>query len=148
VAGGFLGLWLTDQSQNIYTQIGAIMLVGLASKNGILIVEFINQLRDEGQDFDSAVLNGSVRRLRPIVMTGLTTVMGSLPLLLTSGAGSETRVVIGTVILFGVATASFFTLFVAPLAYQLIGRRTSSPDAQGKRLEQVLAAEEAKKEPR
>ena len=148
VAGGFLGLWLTDQSQNIYTQIGAIMLVGLAAKNGILIVEFINQLRDEGQDFDSAVLNGSVRRLRPIVMTGLTTVMGSLPLLLTSGAGSETRVVIGTVILFGVATASFFTLFVAPLAYQLIGRRTSSPDAQGKRLEQVLAAEEAKKEPR
>jgi len=137
-AGGFLGLWLTGQAQNIYTQIGTIMLVGLAAKNGILIVEFINQLRDQGQDFDSAVLNGSVRRLRPIVMTGLTTVMGSVPLLVTSGAGSETRFVIGTVILFGVAVAALFTLIVVPLAYRLIARRTSSPDVQRKRLQQAL----------
>src|SRR5690606_8898506 len=100
----------------------------------ILIVEFINQLRDEGRDFDQAVLDGSVRRLRPIVMTGLTTVMGSVPLIITSGAGSETRIVIGTVILFGVAVAGLFTLVVVPLAYQLIARHTSGPDLQRKRL--------------
>ncbi len=145
VAGGMLGLWLTGQAQNIYTQIGTIMLIGLAAKNGILIVEFINQLRDEGRDFDQAVLDGSVRRLRPIVMTGLTTVMGSVPLIITSGAGSETRIVIGTVILFGVAVAGLFTLVVVPLAYQLIARHTSGPDLQRKRLEAALA--EAGKNP-
>lgn len=139
VAGGLFGLWMTGQAQNIYTQIGTIMLIGLAAKNGILIVEFINQLRDEGQDFDSAVLDGSVRRLRPIVMTGFTTVMGSLPLIITSGAGSETRIVIGTVILFGVAVAALFTLVVVPLAYRLLARKTSSPDTQRKRLEAALA---------
>ncbi|MCB1062904.1 MAG: efflux RND transporter permease subunit [Verrucomicrobiae bacterium] len=139
IFGGLYGLWTMGFAQNIYTQIGTIMLIGLAAKNGILIVEFINQLRDQGQDFNSAVLDGSVRRLRPIVMTGLTTVMGSIPLVITSGAGSETRIVIGVVILFGVSFSALFTLFVVPMAYQLIARRTTSPEAHLRRLEEALA---------
>jgi len=144
VAGGLFGLWCTGFAQNIYTQIGTIMLIGLAAKNGILIVEFINQLRDEGQNFNDAVLNGSVRRLRPIVMTGLTTVMGSLPLVVTSGAGSETRIVIGVVILFGVSFAALFTLFTVPLAYQFIARRTKSPQENIDRLENAVAESESR----
>ncbi len=139
VVGGLLGLWYTGLAQNIYTQIGTIMLIGLAAKNGILIVEFINQLRDEGRDFNSAVLDGSVRRLRPIVMTGLTTVMGSVPLVITSGAGAETRVVIGVVILFGVALSALFTLIIVPMGYQLLARGTKSPGEHIKRLEDAVA---------
>lgn len=141
VVGGLFGLWVTGLAQNIYTQIGTIMLVGLAAKNGILIVEFVNQLRDRGRSFDEAVLEASVRRLRPIVMTGLTTVMGSLPLVITSGAGAETRTVIGVVILFGVAFAACFTLIVVPMAYQLIARRTQSPEVNVRRLEEALNEE-------
>ena len=139
VAGGFLGLWFTGLAQNIYTQIGTIMLIGLAAKNGILIVEFINQLRDEGKAFEEAVLDGAVRRLRPIVMTGLTTVMGSLPLVITSGAGAETRNVIGITIFFGVLTSALFTLIIVPMGYRLIARHTGSPDQTRKRLEDALA---------
>ncbi len=141
VAGGLLGLWIMGLAQNIYTQIGTIMLIGLATKNGILIVEFVNQLRGEGVAFSEAVLQASVRRLRPIVMTGLTTLMGSLPLVLSSGAGSETRLVIGVVILYGVALSAILTLFVVPLTYQMIARRTGKPNATAERLEEALAAE-------
>lgn len=139
VAGGLLGLYFMGLPQNIYTQIGMIMLIGLAAKNGILIVEFINQLRSEGVEFRDAIMQASVRRLRPIVMTGLTTLMGSLPLVLSSGAGAETRLVIGVVILFGVALSGILTLFVVPLTYQMIARRTGTPDATAKKLEAALA---------
>ncbi len=138
VAGALLGLWVTGQAQSIYSQIGLIMLIGLAAKNGILIVEFINQLRDEGRGFDEAVVEASVLRFRPIVMTGLTTVMGSLPLVISSGAGSETRFVVGVVILFGVALSAVFTLFVVPVIYRLISRRTGSPNATSKRVDAAL----------
>ncbi|MEZ5301929.1 MAG: efflux RND transporter permease subunit [Verrucomicrobiales bacterium] len=141
VAGGLLGLWVMGIAQSIYTQIGMIMLVGLATKNGILIVEFINQLRAEGTGFDEAVVKASIRRLRPIVMTGLTTLMGSLPLVFSSGAGAETRLVIGVVILFGVALSGILTLVVVPLAYQMISRRTGLPHATANRLESALADE-------
>ena len=127
VVGGLLGIWFTGLAQNIYTQIGTIMLIGLAAKNGILIVEFINQLREEGRDFDSAVLDGWVRRLRPIIMTGLTTVMGAVPLVITSGAGAETRIFIGVVILFGVALSALFSLIVVPMGYQLLARERKVP---------------------
>ena len=103
------------------------MLVGLAAKNGILIVEFANQLRDQGKAFREALLEAAETRLRPIVMTGITTAAGSIPLLLSSGPGAETRVVIGTVILSGVLAATVFTLFVVPVAYDLLARRTGSP---------------------
>ncbi|MBK5940430.1 efflux RND transporter permease subunit [Halochromatium roseum] len=138
MAGALLGLWLTGQSLNIYSQIGLIMLVGLAAKNGILIVEFANQLRDEGKAFDAALLEAADVRLRPIIMTGITTAAGSIPLLLSSGAGAETRTVIGTVILSGVLAATLFTLFVVPVAYSVLARSTKSPSAVGKQ----LAAEE------
>ncbi len=136
MAGALLGLWLTGQTMNIYSEIGLIMLVGLAAKNGILIVEFANQLRDQGREFREALLEAADTRLRPIVMTGITTAAGSVPLLLSSGAGAETRVVIGTVILFGVLAATLFTLFVVPVAYDLLARRTGSPGEVARRLEE------------
>ncbi len=142
VGGGLLGLLVFGLAQNIYTQIGSIMLIGLAAKNGILIVEFINQLRDDGTEFEEAILRASVRRLRPIVMTGLTTVMGSLPLIISSGAGSETRFVIGVVIMFGVALSALLALILAPLAYRLIARNTSSPETRTKQLEAALEKEQ------
>jgi len=136
--GGLLGLYLTGSSLNIYSQIGLIMLVGLSAKNGILIVEFANQLRDEGKDFMFALMQASRTRFRPIVMTGLTTIAGALPLVLSSGAGSETRMVIGIVVLFGVFSATLFTLFVVPVAYNLIARKTASPLAVTRKLEKQL----------
>ncbi len=143
IAGALLGLYLSGQTLNLYSQIGLIMLVGLAAKNGILIVEFSNQLRDAGHSFREALVEASSIRLRPIVMTGITTVAGSVPLLLSTGAGTETRVVIGTVIFAGVLTATFFTLFVVPVAYDLLARRTGSPGDVRKRLEREMAEERA-----
>ena len=138
MGGGLLGLYLTDSSLNIYSQIGLIMLVGLAAKNGILIVEFANQLRDDGMRFGRAILEAAEVRFRPIVMTGLTTIAGAIPLYLSSGAGSETREVIGVVVLYGVFAATLFTLFIVPVAYSLIARRTGSPNDVSRRLEQEL----------
>jgi len=110
-------------------------LVGLAAKNGILIVEFANQLRDQGKELREALLEAADVRLRPIVMTGITTAAGSIPLLLSFGAGTETRVVLGTVILSGVLAATLFTLFVVPVAYDLLARRTASPGDVKRQLE-------------
>ncbi len=134
MAGALFGLWITDQTLNIYSEIGLIMLVGLSAKNGILIVEFANQLRDQGRAFRDALIEAADVRLRPIVMTGITTAAGSIPLLLSTGAGAETRVVIGTVILAGVLSATAFTLFVVPVAYDLLARRTGSPGDVARRL--------------
>jgi multidrug efflux pump len=133
--GALIGLWFTDQSINIYSQIGIIMLVGLAAKNGILIVEFANQLRDRGIEFQQAILQASTQRLRPILMTGITTAAGAIPLVLSSGAGAETRFVIGVVVLSGILLATFFTLIVIPVAYSLFARNSSSPEAVAKQLE-------------
>jgi len=140
IAGALLGLALTGQSLNIYSQIGLIMLVGLAAKNGILIVEFANQLRDAGHDFDTALVRASQQRLRPILMTAITTVAGSVPLLLATGAGSEARVVLGVVIAAGVSAATLFTLVVVPVAYRLLTRATRSPLAVTRQLEAELNA--------
>ncbi len=135
IMGALLGLYLTGNSLNVYTQIGLIMLIGLAAKNGILIVEFVNQLRDEGMEFSKALMGASQIRLRPIIMTGITTVAGSVPLILSTGAGAETRVAIGVVILFGVAAATLFTLFIVPVAYDLMARGTGSPGDVRRKLE-------------
>lgn len=140
MVGGLLGLYVTGSSLNIYSQIALIMLIGLAAKNGILIVEFANQLRDEGMRFSRAILEASETRFRPIVMTGLTTVAGSIPLVLSSGAGSETRIVIGIVVLAGVFAATIFTLFVVPVAYSMIARRTSSPGQITREIEQEIGS--------
>ena len=138
MAGALLGLYLSGQSLNIYSQIGLIMLIGLAAKNGILIVEFANQLRDAGRPFHDALFEAAGVRLRPIVMTGITTMAGSIPLLLSSGAGTETRVVIGTVILSGVLAATLFTLFVVPVAYDRLAQNTGSPGDTRRQLEREL----------
>ncbi|KCZ56455.1 efflux RND transporter permease subunit [Hyphomonas chukchiensis] len=135
IAGGLLGLWLTGNTLNIYTQIGLIMLVGLAAKNGILIVEFANQLRDEGEEFEVALREAALARFRPIVMTSLTTAAGAVPLILSEGAGAETRQAIGVVILFGVITAAFITVLFVPTAYALIARKSGSPNDVARRLE-------------
>jgi multidrug efflux pump len=111
------------------------MLIGLAAKNGILIVEFANQLRDEGKAFDAALKEASLARLRPILMTGLTTASGALPLIFTSGAGAETRTAIGIVIFFGAIAAVSVALLVVPAAYSLLARRTGSPGDVARRLE-------------
>ncbi len=89
ITGGLLGLWLTGATMNVYSQIGLVMLVGLATKNGILIVEFANQLRDQGTEFVEALLQACVVRLRPILMTTITTAAGTLPLIMSSGAGAS-----------------------------------------------------------
>jgi multidrug efflux pump len=137
-AGALAGLYLSSQSINIYSQIGMIMLVGLAAKNGILIVEFANQLRDAGTPFAEAILEASSKRLRPILMTGITTAAGAVPLVMASGAGSEARIVIGVVVIGGVTVATSLTLFVIPCAYKLMAVRTASPRAAARELEQQL----------
>ncbi len=135
VGGGLLGLWLTGESLNIYTQIGLIMLIGLAAKNGILIVEFANQLRDGGMAFDAALREAALARFRPILMTGLTTAAGAMPLILSSGAGAETRYAIGIVILSGSIAAVLVALLIVPTGYALLARGTGSPGDVARRLE-------------
>ncbi|MGF1722693.1 multidrug efflux RND transporter permease subunit [Vibrio kyushuensis] len=127
IFGGFLGLVVMSQGLNIYSQIGMIMLIGMVTKNGILIVEFANQLRDRGVEFEKAIVDASARRLRPIMMTAFTTLAGAIPLILSTGAGYESRVAVGTVIFFGMGFATLVTLFVIPAMYRLISITTHSP---------------------
>jgi len=128
VAGGLFGLYMAGSSLNIFSQIGLIILIGLAAKNGILIVEFANQLREEGMSVREATLAASVTRLRPILMTGVSTAIGALPLVIAAGPGSETRVTIGVVIFTGVMVATLFTLFVVPAVYATVGHYTKTPN--------------------
>ncbi|MCB1558328.1 MAG: efflux RND transporter permease subunit [Alphaproteobacteria bacterium] len=140
IIGALWGLFLTGATLNIYTQIGLIMLVGLAAKNGILIVEFANQLRDEGLEFYSALKEASVTRLRPILMTSVSAAVGALPLIFSSGAGAESRFPIGVVVLSGVLFSTLFTLFVVPAFYSMMARNTKSPEYTGRKLEEELKA--------
>ncbi len=134
ILGALIGLFLLNNSLNIFSQIGLFMLIGLAAKNGILIVEFTNQLRDRGLSPLRALLTACVVRLRPILMTSLATIMGAIPLLISMGAGAETRVTIGIVICFGMVLTTFFTLFVVPVFYFLIAKDTSSPQTYERKL--------------
>ncbi len=124
VTGGLLGLFLSGGTLNVYSQIGLVMLVGLITKNGILIVEFANQLRLTGLDRRAAVLEASTLRLRPILMTTLSTILGAIPLALALGAGAESRQQIGWVIVGGLLLGTLLTLFVVPAAYTLLVRKT------------------------
>ena len=128
IAGALFGLVIFGSSLNIFSQIGAVMLIGLAAKNGILIVEFANQLRDRGLEFREAIVQSSKVRLRPVLMTSMCTAFGAIPLLLASGAGELSRQSIGAVIFFGVTFSVLLTLFVVPTVYTLIAKNTHSPE--------------------
>ncbi|EAP78269.1 efflux RND transporter permease subunit [Roseovarius nubinhibens] len=138
VAGAIYAMALGGLSLNVYSQIGIILLIGLVAKNGILIVEFANQLRDEGRSVRDAVILAAVLRLRPILMTVLSTILGALPLFLATGAGAESRNAIGTVIIAGLALSSFLMLFVTPVLYDLLARFTKPRGAVEKALEYEL----------
>jgi len=122
VTGALLALFLTGGTLNVYSQIGLVMLVGLITKNGILIVEFANQLRLTGLDRREAVLEAATLRLRPILMTTLATILGAIPLALAVGAGAESRQQIGWVIVGGLLLGTALTLSVVPVAYTLLAR--------------------------
>lgn len=143
VAGGVIGLAITGQSLNLYSQIGVIMLVGLAAKNGILIVEFANQLRDEGLEIIDAIRQAAARRLRPILMTSIATVVGAIPLAIASGAGGAARGAIGVVIVFGVSLATIITLILIPIIYARLARYTGSPEAVSRALEAQMSSDQA-----
>ena len=138
VAGGVIGLWATGSTLNLFSQIGIVMLVGLAAKNGILIVEYANQLRDDGIEFAEAIHRAAVRRLRPILMTCAATVMGAVPLAVAHGAGAGARSAIGVVVVFGVAIATAATLFVVPLLYARLAKGTQSPQTISRLLARAL----------
>jgi multidrug efflux pump len=140
VSGALLSLWLTGNSLNVYSQIGIILLIGLMAKNGILIVEFANQLRGEGRSIRASVLEASALRLRPIVMTVVATILGAVPLVIATGAGAESRAAIGIVIVGGLGIASLLTLFVTPVLYDLLARYTLPINAVERELERQLAA--------
>jgi multidrug efflux pump len=125
--GAFFGVWLTGSDNNVYVQVGLIMLIGLAAKNAILIVEFANQRRDAGLPFDAALVEAAQVRLRPILMTSVATVLGVLPLVFASGAGAEARENLGVVVCCGLLFATALTLFMVPAFYSVLARRSGSP---------------------
>lgn len=140
VAGGMLGLFFFGKTLNLYSQIGIVMLVGLAAKNGILIVEFANQLRDEGREIAEAIRMASARRLRAILMTSIATAAGAVPLMIASGAGAGARSAIGVVIVFGVMLATLITLFLIPILYSRLAKWTGSPQAVSRELDAAMAS--------
>src|SRR5215207_8191363 len=144
VTGGLLALWLTGQSLNIYSQIGMILLIGLMTKNGILIVEFANQLRERGLKTRDAVIQSSVQRLRPILMTSIATMGGAIPLAISTGAGAEARNAIGTVIVGGVALSTLMTVLVVPAIYLLLGGFTRPANYTADLLDRMREGEESK----
>lgn len=143
LACAIFALVLTGQSLNVYSQIGLVMLIGIMAKNGILIVEFANQLRDEGQDVHDAITNACAIRLRPVMMTMTSTVLGGVPLVLSFGAGAEAREALGWVIVGGLGLATLFTLYLTPVAYLLLARFTVPKAQEEARLQQELKEAEA-----
>ena len=138
ITGALLALAMTGISINIYSQIGMIMLLGLMAKNGILIVEFANQLRDEGYSVHDAIVEGAILRFRPVLMTTISTIFGAVPLVIATGAGAESRAAIGVVVLGGLIFASTLTLFIIPVLYNLIARFAKSANAVERELGQQL----------
>ncbi|MGB5287532.1 MAG: efflux RND transporter permease subunit [Ignavibacteriaceae bacterium] len=126
LAGALISIWYFNQTSNIFSQIGIIMLIGLVTKNGILIVEFANQRKASGIEKTEAVINAAISRLRPILMTSLSTVLGILPIALALGAGSESRVSMGIAVIGGLIFSTFLTLFVVPAMYAYLSRKTAS----------------------
>jgi multidrug efflux pump len=149
VTGALIGLFVEGGSINVFSQIGCIMLIGLAAKNGILIVEFTNQLRDRGFEFVEAVIKASAIRLRPVLMTSLCTLFGAVPLLIASGAGAESRRAIGSVVVYGVGFSCLLTLYIVPTLYTLMARNSRSPEYVTRMIERLRSSgtKPAKAEP-
>ncbi|HEY9237109.1 MULTISPECIES: efflux RND transporter permease subunit [Phenylobacterium] len=142
--GGLFGLLIAGSTINTYSQIGLIILIGIAAKNGILIVEFANQLRDEGLSIREAVIESASLRLRPIIMTSIAAAAGAIPLIVWGGAGGASRKTIGVVIFFGAIFSTLLTLFIVPVFYNLLARFTKSPQATARRIEAFEEAEQAR----
>ena len=142
LAAAVFALKFTDSSLNIYSQIGLVMLVGLMAKNGILVVEFADQLRDKGLSVRDAVREAALTRLRPVMMTMLSTVLGALPLILGSGPGVEARAAIGWVVFGGLGMATVFTLVLIPVLYSLLAPFRAPRADAGLRLHQELSESE------
>ena len=143
LACAIFALLLSGMSLNVYSQIGLVMLIGIMAKNGILIVEFANQLRDNGADVKTAIFDASTIRLRPVMMTMTSTVLGGVPLILSSGAGAEAREALGWVIVGGLGLATLSTLYLTPVAYLLLARFTVPKAEEERRL--VRELEEAQR---
>jgi multidrug efflux pump len=141
LTGALLGLWVSGGTLNVFSQIGAVLLIGLAAKNGVLIVEFANQLRDRGEEFERALIDASCIRLRPILMTSASTTFGALPLMLGGGAGAETRQPIGIVVVSGVVVSAALTLVVVPALYTVLARSTPSPQHVSRLIERLARKE-------
>ena len=120
IAGALVFMYFGDITMNIFSQIGIIMLIGLVSKNGILIVEFANQRKAMGEPLMEAVKNAAVARFRPILMTSLSTVLGILPMAMATGAGAESRVAMGIAVVGGMVCATFLSLFIIPAIYSYL----------------------------
>jgi hydrophobe/amphiphile efflux-1 (HAE1) family protein len=142
IAAAIYALYLTGTSINIYSQIGLVMLIGLIAKNAILLVEFADQLRDRGMAVKDAIVQAASVRLRPIMMTLMSTILGGLPLILSTGAGAEARNSIGWVVFGGLGIAVVFTLFLTPVLYQLIAPFSKPRADESNRLETELEATE------
>ena len=140
LACAVFAMLLTGQTINIYSQIGLVMLVGIMAKNGILIVEFANQLRDEGESVGEAIRNACRIRLRPVMMTMIATVLGGVPLTLAVGAGAEARVALGWVIVGGLGLATLVTLYITPVAYLLFAGLSKPHAHDVERLDREMAA--------
>jgi multidrug efflux pump len=138
--GAVFGLKLYGMSVNIFSQIAVILLIGIAAKNGVLIVEFANQLRDRGVEFRQAVVQAAVTRLRPVLMTSLCTAFGALPFLFAAGAGAEQRRPIGIVVFYGTVVSVFLTLLAVPAVYSIFARRTNSPQHMSRMVDRLLGA--------
>jgi hydrophobe/amphiphile efflux-1 (HAE1) family protein len=138
IAAAVFALALTGTSVNIYSQIGLVLLIGLMAKNSVLLVEFADQLRDRGYDIRKAVEEGAGVRLRPVAMTMISTVLGGLPLVLSSGAGAEARSSIGWVVFGGLGIAALFTLYLTPCLYLLLARFSSARAQETRRLAEEL----------
>ena len=139
LAAAIAALFVTGTSLNIYSQVGLVMLIGLVAKNGILLVEFADQLRDQGHDVREAIEEAARIRLRPIVMTLVSTILGALPLILASGPGSEARSAVGWVVFGGMGLATVFTLYLTPIAYLGIARFAKARATAGQRLDEERA---------
>lgn len=144
ITGGLAALLLTGSSLNIYADIGLILLIGIMAKNGILIVEFASQLRQRGEKLFYAVIEASVLRLRPILMTSIAMLGAAIPLAMSTGAGAESRVAIGTVLIGGILLSTSFTVFVVPAMYLLIGGKTRPANHMEKLIEELRYKEEQK----